>query len=201
MTLRRDPDAIRAWQQRSAETAARRRRERNLRLVESGAKVTSLAPVSKQRRERDAAEGRRPRRSTLRHTTTGLVASLAQRAKVDGMPSIVSGRGPCDPAHLWPQSRGGCGDPDCVVPLTREEHEAFDRGELDLLPHLVHHGCWRELAHMVLVHEVDPLSMLHRLTGEQHEPESTVLRRAQRLAERLVEEMPPRTPPTGGEAA
>lgn len=189
MTLPRDPDKLRAWQRRSAETAARRRQERNLQLVQSGAKVTTLAPISKRRQERDAAEGRPPRRQTMKRTTTGMVASAAQRAKVQGMASIVSGRGPCDPAHLWPQGRGGCADPDCVVPLTRDEHDALDNGDLDILGDLINHGCWRELAHMVLVHQVDPLSMLHRLTGERHEPESAVLRRAERLAARLAHEM------------
>lgn len=97
-------------------------------------------------------------------------ASAAQRAKVNGRGSIVSGQGPCDPAHLWPRSHGGCDHEDCVVPLTRQEHRAFDDGRLDLLPHLIAHGCWRELAHMVEEHHVDPIAMLQRLTGERFEP-------------------------------
>jgi hypothetical protein len=54
-----------------------------------------------------------------------------------------------DPAHLIPKSLGGCGDPLCVVPLCRRPcHRAYDRGELDLLPHL--EPAWRaQLAHAV----------------------------------------------------
>lgn len=92
-------------------------------------------------------------------------ASPAQRAKVREARSIVSLQQGCDPAHLWPRGRGGCDDPLCVVPLTRAEHEAFDRGQLDILADLIAAGCWAEMAHMVQVHHVDPLSMLHRLTG------------------------------------
>src|SRR5262245_34760278 len=83
-------------------------------------------------------------------------ASPAQRAKVANAVSIVSSQGPCDPAHLWPRGRGGCDHPDCVVPLTREEHAAFDEGRLDLLPYLIDptRGAWEELAHMIEVHQV-----------------------------------------------
>jgi len=97
-------------------------------------------------------------------------ASKMQREKVIGRPSIVSGLGPCDPAHLWPRAKGGCDSPFCVVPLIRPEHRAFDDGHLDLLPHLISAGCWDEIAHMVQEHHVDPLSLLHRLTGERHVP-------------------------------
>jgi hypothetical protein len=108
--------------------------------------------------------------------------SEAQREKVRGLSSIVSAQSPCDPAHLWPTARGGCTDPDCVVPLTRAEHDAFDARELDLLPDLIDRGCWRELAHMVAVHQVDPIAMIDRLTGERHYPDSQIEIRARRLA-------------------
>jgi hypothetical protein len=49
---------------------------------------------------------------------------------------LVCGRRPVDPAHLVPRSLGGCDHPDCVVPLCRPHHRAYDRGQLDLLSHL-----------------------------------------------------------------
>jgi hypothetical protein len=101
-------------------------------------------------------------------------ASPAQRAKVRGAISIVSGEGPCDPAHLWPRGMGGCDDPLCVVPLTRTEHMAFDAGALDLQPYLIAHGLWAELAHMILAHHVDPIAMLHRTTGDRYTPDQGV---------------------------
>lgn len=99
-------------------------------------------------------------------------ASPAQRAKVRNRRSIVSGEGPCDPAHLWPRGRGGCDDPDCVIALTRSEHRAFDQGGLDVLPAMLANGCWEELAHLVAVHHVDPIGVLRRLTGERWAPAS-----------------------------
>jgi len=92
-------------------------------------------------------------------------ASKAQRAKVREALSVVSSQPGCDPAHLWPRGRGGCDSPDCVVPLTRREHEAFDRGELDLLPSLIARGYWREMAHPIEAHQVSPVRLVERLTG------------------------------------
>lgn len=99
-------------------------------------------------------------------------ASPEQRAKVQARGSIVSGHEPCDPAHLWPRGLGGCDSPLCVIPLTRAEHRAFDDGQLDVLPYLIAHGCWAELAHMVEAHHVDPIALLHRVTGERYVPEA-----------------------------
>jgi hypothetical protein len=107
----------------------------------------------------------RPRRRPISE------ASPEQRAKTAGAVSIISATGPCDPAHLWPRGLGGCDSADCVVPLTREEHRAFDDGRLDLLPHLIAQGCWVELAHAVLAHQVDPIALVHRTTGERYVPE------------------------------
>jgi hypothetical protein len=98
-------------------------------------------------------------------------ASDAQRARVRGRVSIVSGQRPCDPAHLWPRGMGGCDHPDCVVPLTREEHRAYDAGELDLLPYLVARGCFAEMAHVIGAHGVSPVTLVERLTGERWAPE------------------------------
>ena len=64
-------------------------------------------------------------------------ASPAQRDRVHGAPCIVCGaRTRVDPAHLVPRGVGGCDDALCVVPLCRIHHRAYDRGALDLVPHL-----------------------------------------------------------------
>jgi hypothetical protein len=64
-------------------------------------------------------------------------ASPAQRDRVHGAPCIVCGaRTRVDPAHLVPRAVGGCDDALCVVPLCRIHHRAYDRGALDLVPHL-----------------------------------------------------------------
>lgn len=98
-------------------------------------------------------------------------ASPEQREKAGTRGSIISGQTPCDPAHLWPRGMGGCDSPLCVIPLTRAEHRAFDDGKFDVLPYLIAHGCWAEMAHMIEAHHVDPIAMLQRLTGERWAPE------------------------------
>jgi hypothetical protein len=64
-------------------------------------------------------------------------------------------------------SLGGCDEPDCVVPLHRACHRAYDRGELDLLPYL-EPKCRAELAH-ALTH-VSLLALLRRVTGMRWRP-------------------------------
>jgi len=91
-------------------------------------------------------------------------ASKAQREKVRDALSVVSSQPGCDPAHIWPRGRGGCDSPDCVVALTRAEHEAFDAGRLELLPSLIARGCWREMAHPIEAHHVSPVQLVERLT-------------------------------------
>jgi hypothetical protein len=63
-------------------------------------------------------------------------ASEEQRAKVAGARCLVCDRAPADPAHIVPQRLGGCAHPDCVVPLCRAHHRAYDAGGLALRPHL-----------------------------------------------------------------
>ena len=72
-----------------------------------------------------------------------------------------------DPAHLVPRTLGGCDHPECVVPLCRRCHRAFDRRELDLLPHL-EPGCRLELAH-ALSH-VPLVRLIERVTGLRWRP-------------------------------
>jgi hypothetical protein len=105
--------------------------------------------------------GRIQRRTPLRRSHIAS-ASDAQRAKVAGQRCLVCGGRPVDPAHLVPRSLGGCDDPECVVPLDRRCHRAYDGGELDLLPYLEprHRP---ELAHAVL--HIGLLRLLRRLTG------------------------------------
>jgi cytochrome c553 len=63
-----------------------------------------------------------------------------------------------------PRSLGGCDHPDCIVRLCRRCHRAYDRGELDLLPHL--EPRYRaELAH-ALTH-LSLLGVLQRATGQR----------------------------------
>lgn len=45
-------------------------------------------------------------------------------------------RTPVDPAHVVSRARGGCNDPECVIPLCREHHRQYDEGRLDVLPYL-----------------------------------------------------------------
>jgi len=182
--LRSDPEKWKATQRRGAERYAERVRERGGRRPLE--RRTELAKVGKRTLAEHERDGTRPGRRTLRETTKGLVASREQREKIRGLVSIVSAQGPCHPAHLWPQGKGGCAHPDCVVPLTPFEHFLFDDGKLDVLPALIERGCWVELGHMVLVHQVDPQAMIHRLTGERYEPESQVRVRAALLAVELA---------------
>jgi hypothetical protein len=76
-------------------------------------------------------------------------ASVVQRAKVAGLRCLVCGAATrIDPAHLVPRSLGGCDQADCVVPLCRTHHRAYDQGGLDLVAHL--EPQWRrEVAHAV----------------------------------------------------
>jgi hypothetical protein len=110
--------------------------------------------------------GRLVRRTRLTRKPFSL-ASEAQRAKVAGQGCLVCGRRPVDPAHLVPRSLGGCDHPDCVVPLCRDHHRRYDRGELDLAPHL--EPRWRpELAH-ALPH-LGLFRVLRRVTGVRWTP-------------------------------
>lgn len=113
-----------------------------------------------------------PARRTPLHRTAYQGASEAQRAKVRGARCIVCGEGPVDPAHLVARARGGCDHSDCVVALCRRHHREFDRGALDLLPHLEpdHRA---ELAHAA--GHLPLLALLLRLTGVRWAPESRLI--------------------------
>jgi hypothetical protein len=75
----------------------------------------------------------------------GEMLALAAR----GCGAALSSRHRRSPPHLAPRSLGGCDAPDCVVPLCRMHHRAYDLGEFELLPYL--EPQWRiEVAHAVL---------------------------------------------------
>jgi hypothetical protein len=62
-----------------------------------------------------------------------------------------------------PRSLGGCDEPDCVVPLCRPCHRAFDEHRLCLLPYLEpRHRA--ELAHALL--HVGVVGLMPRLSPE-----------------------------------
>lgn len=152
--IRRNAEAIRAWQDRS-----RSELRRTKPLKPSGGSLS-----------KGGGDGKRASISP---------ASDAQREKAREQPCIVTEAmavhgATVDPAHLWPRGRGGCDDPLCVVPLRRDLHRQFDDGEFDLLPHLRPHYNPRaflpELLHALDHADGDLLGLLHRLTGERHYP-------------------------------
>lgn len=94
------------------------------------------------------------KRSPMARTThrlsrgRGFAASQEQRRKVECLLCAFCGSAACDPAHLTPRSLGGCDHPDCVIPLCRAHHRAFDLHQLDLEPVLARPEWARERAHM-----------------------------------------------------
>lgn len=141
-----------------------------------------IRPVSEKRQAEEDA-GTRPRRhgSTL-NAGRGFSVAKPQRAKLKGLVCVGCGRDveddpnwTLDPAHLWPRRFGGCDHPLCVAPLCRHTylsdqgcHPLYDAGKLDIHGRLVDGGYWAEMAHVIEVHEVSPLSLVNRLTGEEH---------------------------------
>lgn len=75
-----------------------------------------------------------------------------------------------DPAHLCARARGGCDDPECVVPLCRSGdgsgcHKEFDEGRLDLSVKL--EPRWREeVAHCVM--HLGLFGAVRRITGDRN---------------------------------
>jgi len=117
-------------------------------------------------RRRTQLRARKPlRRTKPLQRTPSLAATDSQRVAVSGRACIACGATHrIDPVHLIPRSLGGCGDPLCVVPLCRGCHRAYDRGELDLLPHL--EPAWRaQLAHAV--GHVGLIGALRRIAGAE----------------------------------
>jgi hypothetical protein len=133
-----------------------------------GAKALSRGSTFKPRDPSKALGSSKPGRRP------SFAASTAQRAKVKGQVCAVTEcfAEHCDPAHLAPRALGrGCDSPLCVIALCRFHHEQFDRGDLDLCPHLSCRGFGAELAHMQ-GHYEDPLSVLIRLSGTYWVPDT-----------------------------
>ena len=112
-------------------------------------------------------------RKGLRRTPLGH-ASPAQKSKVERegcrMSYLINSHGRfqgvepvvVDPAHITPRAIGGCDDELCVVPLTRFNHLCYDRGELDILPHLTLEEQAHAVSHMGI------LAALKRTTGDEY---------------------------------
>lgn len=140
---------------------------------------TPLAPVSKKRQGEIDAGTKRPGLKRGR----GFAVAEPQRTKLKGLVCVGCGRDveddpnwTLDPAHLWPRRFGGCDDVLCVAPLCRHLylpdqgcHPLCDAGKLNIHGKLVDRGYWKEMAHVIEVHEVSPLTLVNRLTGEDHD--------------------------------
>lgn len=98
------------------------------------------------RRRTALRRGRELKRRTPLRRSGFTAASPAQQHKVARLACLVCRGRPCDPAHIVPRRHGGCEHPDCVVPLCRTCHRAFDDGRLELLARL-EPGFRAELAH------------------------------------------------------
>jgi hypothetical protein len=107
------------------------------------------------------------RRLTPLRRTPASPASEAQRAKVAGRACLVCGKRPVDPAHLVPRSLGGCDDAECVIPLCRVCHGAFDELRLEVLPHL-EPGYRTELAHAL--RHLSLAALVERVTAHRWPP-------------------------------
>ena len=113
------------------------------------------------------------RRPSRLHKTPLGHASAEQKAKVERegprLETLISiPAEEVDPAHIVPRGIGGCDHEDCVIGLKRADHRAYDRGEVDILPHLT----LEEQAHTVS--HLGILGALKRTTGERYVPESEV---------------------------
>jgi hypothetical protein len=96
-------------------------------------------------------------------------ASAEQKAKVlrEGRRMETPDRfdaGRLEPAHITPRPHGGCDHEHCIVPLTHFQHERYDRGELDILPHLTLDEQAHAAGHLGL------LGALKRTTGDNYIP-------------------------------
>lgn len=113
----------------------------------------------------------KPRQFSSLKRSTAPETSPAQREKVRGRPCAGCGReGHVDPAHVWRRAHGGCDHPDCVIPLCRTCHRAFDQGELDLLSRFADSEAWAvEQAHPILEHGVGLVELVRRLSGNGQE--------------------------------
>lgn len=145
--LKRDPEKLRAFQERGRQPL-RKDPEKAREFAERG-RASSAKSLKKSARRRGGISP----------------ASPPQREKVANALCIVTGQEGCDPMHLLPRSLGGCDDPLCVVPATRQVHYLYEEGKLDILPALLARGLYAEIAHLTEAHHQSPKMVLERLTG------------------------------------
>lgn len=89
-------------------------------------------------------------------------ASKAQREKVRDRTCRWCGSPNVDPAHVISRAQGGCDHPECVIPLCRHDHRAYDHQRtLDVLPLLTR----EEQAHAV--EHVGIVAAYRRLTNNR----------------------------------
>lgn len=100
-----------------------------------------------------------------RSTRNGLTASVSQRAKVRDLDCLVCHQRPVDPAHLIPRSLGGCDHRECVIPLCRACHDAYDLGDLDI-SRFVWPAYDRECLHAITQH-MGPFRFVKHVTGQR----------------------------------
>ncbi len=100
-------------------------------------------------------------------------ASRQQRLNIRGLVCVVCGRDrhevQIDPAHVVSRALGGCDSADCVVPLCREHHSAYDAGELDLSLHLTGTHV-TELTHALEHMDGSLTRLLRHLSGRVWQP-------------------------------
>ncbi|HYJ22538.1 MAG TPA: hypothetical protein VEW07_11000 [Solirubrobacterales bacterium] len=141
-----------------------------------------LRPVSEKRQAEEAAGTRRRSHGSTLSQGKGFEASPAQRKKVKGTVCVGCGREASedgtvaiDPAHIWPQGKGGCEHPDCVWGLCRGYdyscHRLFDEGKLDLLSRVSENPetFADEVTHPLLHHGVTLIELVRRLAGNRQE--------------------------------
>jgi len=100
-------------------------------------------------------------------------ASRQQRLKVRGLVCVVCGTRldevQIDPAHVVSRALGGCDSADCVIPLCREHHRAYDAGTLDLSLHLTGTHV-TELTHALEHMDGSLTRLLRHLSGKVWQP-------------------------------
>ena len=99
-------------------------------------------------------------------------ASRQQRFKIRGLVCVVCGcnyETHLDPAHVVSRALGGCDSADCVIPLCREHHRAYDAGTLDLSLHLTGTHV-TELTHALEHMDGSLTRLLRHLSGKVWQP-------------------------------
>lgn len=100
-------------------------------------------------------------------------ASKQQRLNIRELVCVVCGRDrhevQIDPAHVVSRALGGCDSADCVIPLCREHHSAYDDGTLDLSLHLTGTHV-TELTHALEHMDGSLTRLLRHLSGKVWQP-------------------------------